>query len=230
MSKLLWCEDSGSGYQFWSAIGKELFPEIHIETKGNNTNLRKAASKIAADGNQYFILMDTPIDNPDVLREAKGLKRAVSGKNNVYIIHLHSFEYALLSFDLLDQWVFAEEDALKEKRKSWLLLRTLFLKLISTGGDEADLVDFKKWLEGFRNKNSEQIAAKLLYEITRNTGFETDKSKLGECFVVSCCEWDARQDDDICGLDPNRIDSHEKARLLVEHSALKKAFEEGGLI
>ena len=79
--------------------------------------------------------------------------------------------------------------------------------------------------EEYKDKTSEQIAAKLLLAITRNTGFETDKGHLGECFVVNCCEWNNRQTDDICGLDNNKITEAEKAGILVERSILKQVFE-----
>ena len=78
--------------------------------------------------------------------------------------------------------------------------------------------------EKYKAYNSEQIAAKLLFEITRNTGFQTDKGELGKCFVNDCCTWMERQEDDICGLDDNRIDAKEKIRILIDHSVLKEAF------
>ena len=230
MSRYLWCEDSGSGFQFWCAIFHELLPDVLVETKKGNTGLRKAAGRIAYDENQYYIIMDSAVDNADVLRENRCLRDVVHGKDNVHIVSLHSFEFALLSFAYLEQWVFAEKDKLKEKRKDLLQKRSLFVELLSDICDCEALLTFKEVFKDFSEKNSEQIAAKLLHEITRNTGFETDKAKLGECFVVSCCEWANRQSEDICGLDTIRLISGEKAKLLVEHSVLKKVFERSGLI
>ncbi|MDO5326057.1 MAG: hypothetical protein Q4G00_04955 [Clostridia bacterium] len=229
MSKFLWCEDSKSGYQFWSTLFRELHPDVTVETKGSNTGLRKAASKIAADGNVYYIVMDTAVDNPDVLRETRRLKEIIDGKENIHVIKVHSFEFALLSFDLLEQWVFAEEDELKEKRQNVLRARTVFLHQYASGADAAGLQTFKEAFADYESKNSEQIAAKLLFEITRNTGFETDKSQVGDCFINTCCEWAKRQSDDLCGLDSHRITAGEKAKLLVDRSALKAAFEGVGL-
>ncbi len=77
--------------------------------------------------------------------------------------------------------------------------------------------------------NTEQISAKLLTGITRNTGFETDKAKVGPCFIINCCEWKERMDDDICGLDVSRLTADEKMRQLVDYSILKNAFQEAGL-
>ena len=144
-------------------------------------------------------------------------------------IKVHSFEFALLSFDLLEQWVFAEEDEMREKRKNLLQARAVFLKQNSSGADATGLQAFKEAFADYESKNSEQIAAKLLYGITRNTGFETDKSQVGDCFINTCCEWAGRQSDDLCGLDSHRISAGEKVRQLVDRSVLKAAFEEVGL-
>lgn len=225
MSKYLWCEDSKSGYQFLCAIFHELFPDIVVESKGSNTGLRKAARKIDSDGNHYYILMDAAMDNPDVVRETMQLKKETAGKENIHIIPLHSFEFALLSFELLEQWVFAETDDLKDQRQEQLKARAVFVKAITSEMTVDDLAAFRDAFEGYKSKNSEQIAARLLFEITRNTGFETDKSKIGKCFINNCCEWESRQEDDICGLDDRRISAGEKARILVARSVLGRAFE-----
>lgn len=229
MSKFLWCEDSKSGYQFWRMIFGTLYPDITVETKESNSRLRKAASKIQDDGNEYYILMDAAMDNPDVIRETKKLKEDAAGKDNIHLIKLHSFEYALLSFELLEQWVFADVHPLKDDRQDLLHARALFIDRMSSQGDTADLAAFKAAFDQYEKKNSEQIAASLLRDITRNTGFQTDKTGLGECFINDCCTWKLRKNDDLCGLDSHRITADEKAKLLVDRSALKAAFEGVGL-
>ena len=69
LSKYIWCEDSKSGYQFWKALFKEVYPDYTIESKRSNSNLSRSVAQINDDGNTYFIMLDTAIDNPDVLRE-----------------------------------------------------------------------------------------------------------------------------------------------------------------
>lgn len=64
-------------------------------------------------------------------------------------------------------------------------------------------------------KNSEQLASSLIKDITKNTGFATTKSKLGECFVEDCCTWTKRQADDICGLDGEHLNSETKRKTIV---------------
>ena len=137
MNTYVWCEDSGSGCKFWYEIFKTLHPNIVVQTKKNNSRLRKDACAVSNDGNTYFILIDSFVDNADVLREIDKLKKGTSEKENVSIVDIRSFEFALLSFTLLEQWVFAEDDWLKEKRQELLKARELFVKLQTQGGDAA---------------------------------------------------------------------------------------------
>ena len=85
MSKYVWCEDSASGFEFWKNIFKVINPEFTVQTKRNNTELRKAASRIEADGNEYYILIDSSVDNHDVVREVKKLKECVEQKENIHL-------------------------------------------------------------------------------------------------------------------------------------------------
>ena len=164
-----------------------------------------------------------------MLRESKKLNQDIDGKSNVHLIKMHSFEFALLSFDFLEEWVFAEEDDLKDKRENFLKARKLLIKLISNGGEASDLSELRELIDYPDKKNTEQIAAKVLFEITRNTGFETNKGKLGQCFVNNCCDFHERQANDICGLDDERLSSEAKAELLLNRSVLKESFERVGL-
>lgn len=229
MKRYLWCEDSASGLQFWRAVFEKIHPDIEVESKKGNTELVKATKSIGDDGNQYYIVIDTVMDNPNVIRETRRLYNNISGKENVAVISVHSFEFALLSFEMLEQWVFAEKDDLKEKRKDLLAYRKAFVDLVKSEGTSETLLALSTILDKYKVYNSEQIAAKLLYDITRNTGFQTDKGELGKCFVIDCCAWTGRQEDDICGLNDNRIDAKEKVKMLIEHSVLKEAFRKAKL-
>lgn len=174
-------------------------------------------------------MIDTAVDNPDVLRELTRLKKNVTGKTNVRLVKIHSFEFALLSFEYLEQWVFAAEDELREKRGKLLEARKQFITLIKDGGSAENLNAFKSIYQFPEKSNSEKLAAKLLWEITRNTGFETDKSQVGSCFIENCCEWSDRQADDICGLDAARLPVSVKMQQIIEHSVLQDALKEAGL-
>ena len=77
--------------------------------------------------------------------------------------------------------------------------------------------------------NIEQLAAKLLFDLTRNTGFEVSKSQIGECWIKSCCEWEERMDNDICGLDHHRLSIYDKMKCIYERTSLKEQFLAAGL-
>ena len=230
LNTYVWCEDTGSGYDFWSIVFETLYKEYIVESKKNNSELCKAVAKIESDDpNLYYIIMDNAVDNPEVLREILRVRELVKNKKNVAVIKVHSFEFVLLSFTMLENWVFAQKDELKEKRKNLLEFRRLFVDIICNGGDAEKLFLLKETQDCFEKMNSEQISAKLLFEITRNTGFETSKSKLGICYVNNCCEWDDREPDDICGLDDKRLSAYDKIRNIVEFSVLKDSFAKAGL-
>ena len=229
MNTYVWCEDSGSGCKFWYEIFKTLHPNIIVQTKKNNSRLRKDACALTNDGNTYYILIDTFADNADVLRETDRLKKGISEKENVHIVGIRSFEVTLLSFTLLDRWVFAEDDWLKDKRRELLEAREIFVKLETHGGTASELERLKELFPYKKTHNSERTAAELLYQITRNTGFETYKGELGECFFEDCCKRTSRQADDLCGLDNARLTADEKKKQLVNCSLLKDAFEKVGL-
>lgn len=230
MANYVWCEDSKSGYQFWKALFKETHPDFITETQLNNSRLAKKAGKITDDGNTYYIIIDTAVDNADVLREMARLNRNIAGKNNIKLIKVHSFEFTLLSFEHLDNWLFAENDEFKDRRSKLLIARAQFVSLINNGGSTDELNKFKSVYDFSDKNNTEKIAAKLLYEITRNTGFETDKSKIGDCFVNDCCEWNDRQANDVCGLDKNKLTASEKMEQIIRHSILNAAFKEVNLL
>lgn len=230
MKKYVWCEDAVSGYVFWRELFAEVDKGIIVESKGNNTRLRQAAEAIEDIENEYYIVMDCAMDNADVVREFQRLKKLVKEKSNVYIIEILSFEYILLSFGYLEEWVFAKKDDLKDKRQELLEVRRLFIESQEKDCDGNILVKLKERLNGFNFLNNEQLSAKLLFGITRNTGFETNKSKLGPCFINDCCKWKDRQSDDICGLDYDYKSKAVKMENIIEYSVLKQALQKVMLI
>ncbi len=225
MEKYVWCEDKGSGFQFWKELFSEIDSQIIVESKGNNTRLRQAVEKIADAENVYYILIDCAMDNADVVREYHRLKKSIKDKDNIFVIDILSFEYALLSFRYLEDWVFASQDSLKEKRQDLLEARRLFIKTQEKDCDVETLVKLRELLKQASLLNNEQLSAKLLFGITRNTGFETTKSHLGPCFVNNCCEWEVRQSDDICGLDLDNKSKAVKMENIIEYSVLKQALQ-----
>lgn len=62
-----------------------------------------------------------------------------------------------------------------------------------------------------------------------STGFEVSKSNIGECWIKSCCEWEQRMPDDICGLDAGRLQLKEKMRHICKETSLLMKFQNIGL-
>lgn len=83
--------------------------------------------------------------------------------------------------------------------------------------------------DNLETHNIEKLSAKLLFDLTRNTGFEVTKGRIGTCWITSCCEWNERQNNDICGLDFNRLSDIEKMRRIYEGTSLKKELSNVGL-
>ena len=75
----------------------------------------------------------------------------------------------------------------------------------------------------------EQLSAGILFDLTRNTGFEVSKGSVGECWIKSCCEWEERMPDDICGLDVSRLPVKEKMKRICKGTSLLKQFQNMGL-
>ena len=168
--------------------------------------------------------------HPDFITETQLNNSRLAKKAGKITIKVHSFEFTLLSFEYLENWVFSEDDELKERRSNYIAAKNSFIKLVNTGDNADELNKFRSVYDFSDKYNTEKIAAKLLYEITRNTGFETDKSKIGKCFINSCCEWSDREDDDACGLDNSRLNANEKMKEITYHSILNAAFKEANLL
>ena len=95
--------------------------------------------------------------------------------------------------------------------------------------DYKEIQEIVKYDKNIEEHNIEQLTARLLFDLTRNTGFEVSKGVLGECWIRSCCEWEKRQEDDICGLDYNRLSVFDKMKRIYVGSSLKLQIPKVGL-
>lgn len=228
----IWIEDQTgkSSYTFWKTLTQNICPEIIVESKKNCSELVKAVRTLTNDGNRYVIALDNSFDNLQIYQERKLIKKYVDQSCNVFMINIICFEYILLEFSSLINWIYAPEDEFLIKRKSAIQARSSLVAAIQSGD-----LDYKKFQEviDYDNKlldhNIEQLSAKLLFDLTRNTGFEVSKSSIGNCWIDSCCNWNARQNDDICGLDTIRLSVLEKMKTIYLESSLCHEFESIGL-
>ena len=228
----LWIEDrkGKASYTFWENLMKQLCPDVIVESKKNNSELVKAVSTLQDAANRYIIVFDNSFDNLQVVMEQKRLKKYVNEKENVFLLDIICFEYILLEFKELIEWIYAPEDEFLYERAGTIMARRKLVEALQKDyfnyKEIREIVEYDKNIE---EHNIEQLSAKLLFDLTRNTGFEVSKGVLGECWIKSCCEWKERQEDDICGLDHNRLSVFDKMKRIYVGSALKLQFPKVGL-
>ena len=66
----LWIEDceGKASYIFWENFMKQLYPEVVVESKRNNSELVKAVKSLKDTDNKYIIVFDNSFDNLQVVR------------------------------------------------------------------------------------------------------------------------------------------------------------------
>ena len=228
----LWIEDRAgkASYKFWTTFLHEICPEVIVESKTNNRELVKSVKGLTDKENRYIIALDNSFDNVQIYMEQKILKQAVEKRDNVFLLNLICFEYTLLEFDKLIDWIYAPNDEFREKRAGAIAAREKLVQIINSGEMNYKAIkEIVAYDNNLGNHNIEQLSAKLLFALTRNTGFEVSKGDLGECWRQSCCEWTDRQADDICGLDQTKFTLNDKMKYIYSGTSLHREFENIGL-
>lgn len=232
MKTFFWIEDKKgkASYMFWKCLLEQLYPYVEIESKKNNSELVKAVKNLEDTTNRYVIVFDNSFDNLQVTIEQKRLKQYADKKENVVLLDIVCFEYILLEFGNLLDWIYAPNDEFLKKRIIAVSAREKLISSIDNGRmNYRDIKEIVEYDEHIDEHNIEQLAAKLLFDLTRNTGFEVSKSKIGDCWIKSCCEWNSRKEDDICGLDNKRLSVYYKMKEVYEGTCLKEQFYAVGL-
>lgn len=228
----LWLEDrkGKSSYIFWQTLMGQLCPEIVVQSKNNNSELIKAVKVLEDSENRYIIIFDNSFDNLQVAMEQKLLRQYADRRDNVFLMDIICFEYLLLEFKDLISWIYAPDDEFLEKRIKAITAREKFVNTIENGElnykDIREIVEYNEHLDSY---NVEQLSAKILFDLTRNTGFEVSKGNIGECWIKSCCEWKNRMNDDVCGLDNSRLELSDKMKHIYEKTSLATQFQSIGL-
>lgn len=200
METYLWIEDrkGKSSYIFWQTLMGQMFSGIEVESKKNNSELVKAVKMLEDTENRYIVVFDNSFDNLQIVMEQKLLREYAKVKNNVLLMDIICFEYILLEFKDLIEWIYASDDEFLTKRKKTIAAREKLVNTIQKGElNYKDICEIVEYNENVDNYNVEQLSAKILFDLTRNTGFEVFKGNIGECWIKSCCEWEKRMPDDI---------------------------------
>lgn len=76
----------------------------------------------------------------------------------------------------------APDDEFIQKRAKAVSARRELIQCIQCGDMDykkiKEVLEYDQYIE---NHNIEQLSAKLLFDLTRNTGFEVSKGNIGEC-------------------------------------------------
>jgi hypothetical protein len=228
----LWLEDrkGKSSYTFWQTLMGQLCPEIVVESKKNNSELVKAVKALEDSENRYIIVFDNSFDNLQVVMEQKLLRQYADRRDNVFLMDIICFEYLLLEFKDLISWIYAPEDEFLVKRIKAILAREKLVNTIEKGElNYKDIREIVEYTEHIDSYNVEQLSAKILFDLTRNTGFEVSKGNIGDCWIKSCCEWQTRMNNDVCGLDNSRLQLSDKIKHIYEGTSLVTQFQNIGL-
>jgi hypothetical protein len=209
---------------------KQLCPEVLVESKKNNSELVKDVKGLEDTENRYIIVFDNSFDNPQVTMEQKILRKYADKKDNVILMDIICFEYLLLEFKNLISWIYAPDDDFLTKRVKAITAREKLVGMIKA--DEFNYKDIKEIIDyngAVDSYNVEQLSARILFDLTRNTGFEVSKGSIGDCWVKPCCEWQNRKEDDICGLDNRRLSVNEKMKQIYKGTCLEMQLQKVGL-
>lgn len=228
----LWIEDrkGKASCIFWNNFLGQLYPDVEVVSKKNNSELVKAVKNLDDRDNRYVIVFDNSFDNLQVVMEQRLLKQYAEKRENVVLMDIICFEYILLEFRNLIDWIYAPDDEFLKKRAGAVSAREKLISSIDNGDmSYKDIKEIVEYDEHIGEHNIEQLAAKLLFDLTRNTGFEVSKGKIGDCWINSCCEWVDRDADDICGLDHSRLSVYGKMKSIYEGTCLKEQFRVAGL-
>lgn len=226
-----WLEDreGKASYTFWTTFMAQLCPDVIVESKKNNSELVKAVKRIEDTENRYIIVFDNSFDNVQLYMEQRALERAAASRNNVFLLHLICFEYTLLEFERLIDWIYALGDGFRAKRFAAIAAREKLVAMLHSGDlDYKTIREVVEYDKNLSNHNIEQLSARLLFDLTRNTGWEVSKGKIGDCWVKSCCDWEGRQEDDLCGLDATRLTIEEKMKDIYHGTSLWGEFSKIG--
>lgn len=232
MKTYLWIEDrkGKSSYIFWQTLIGQMCPEIEVESKKNNSELVKAVKSLEDTENRYIVVFDNSFDNLQIAMEQKLLRKYAKAKNNILLMNIICFEYILLEFKDLIEWIYASDDEFLTKRKKAIAAREKLVNTIQKGElNYKDIREIVEYNENIDNYNVEQLSAKILLDLTRNTGFEVFKGSIGECWIKSCCEWEKRMPDDRCGLDADRLNIRAKMEHIFKGTSLFVQFQDIGL-
>ena len=237
----IWTEDSENSctVQFWRFIVSELCSnKAFVEVKGFNSNnslyfyiesLYNKKQINSAD--VYIILFDKVPDNEYVMKTYKRIRGIADKCNNIYLSDILCFEYLIITFGHLKEWTYPANIAKRVKYDKIMECVREFTQLIDEGREIKFSDGTREFLSGLGIKDKDIKSEKLAYLFMtqlinyRNGYFTVTKTKLGDCWIKSCCYGV----DNGCALQNKHMKSYEKAQDLFKYSLAKCIIHSAGI-
>ena len=122
---------------FYTSIGDELLPEDMAIV--DDELIQKASALVGYESEKDFasrladVIEENSFDNLQVAMEQKMLRKYAGDKENVILMDIICFEYILLEFKELIEWIYAPDDEFLVKREKAITAREKLVKTIQSG-------------------------------------------------------------------------------------------------
>lgn len=212
----------------------------NAEIKGfnGNQNLYDYVCNATYNTNdKYYIFIDCVPDNQKALRYYYGIKQATVHINNVEVLDLLCFEYLILKFKYLLNWIkpikitkdysegeIAREEFINvvESKSSWSNNIKLVKYVVKNKGIDTSV---QGWQRELIFISMENLASLILSKITNGgtTEFGISKTRLGKCWYCDCCsKYNNKIGKHKCRMYRYGKNANEKARILWNHTEAHK--------
>lgn len=217
--KYLWTEDTGAGLHFWKLVNQLFFNDaLVVESKESNQGLLDALAEIdMKEDDKYYISFDYVVDNQDIRNKYRLLRKYEAKSDNcIVILDMICFEYLVLAFDKLVEWIgTGKKDKVKMRMEILETIENHHINL-SKIQDEKTL----KYLAGFKRFYTERVMKSLAGELTENERWSIKGKEMGECWHKDCCISE-HKDSIRCG-QPNIKSGNMKMRMLIQSVEVQK--------
>jgi len=100
-------EDSTSGFDFWKFICNNVYKNAIVEKMSGSGNIVNRIRNLTDYNTPYVVVLDYAFDNLSVTDDIEIIVSEIERKKlkNVSLLKIISFEWILLTFDFLEDWV-----------------------------------------------------------------------------------------------------------------------------
>lgn len=182
------CEDSKMGYDLWRAVNKYLLNgEAKVVTSFGITNMVSTIKQLSLKNSDKLFCAIDMIQDEESFKVLYWLDENMSDIGCEYRTTNYScVEDVFISFEYLDKWI----TTLSLKDREMLNIARTIVKNRNSVSYNNSLLKNSVLRSYYPTVSTdEQMSAKIIYDITRSTGFVVSKSRLGRCWTVQCkCE------------------------------------------